>query len=104
MRDSSQRLWGRRQIKSKRGADTVSAFDEQIGGNHYKLMMIQPTEYILANDLGWCEANVVKYISRWQYKGGVDDLRKVIHYTQILIERELEKKTASKDDPKKPSW
>ena len=29
----------------------MSAFDEQIGGNHYKLMMIQPTEYILANDI-----------------------------------------------------
>jgi hypothetical protein len=82
----------------------VSAFDEQIGGNHYKLMMIQPTEYILANNLGWCEANVVKYISRWRSKGGVDDLRKVVHYTQILIEQELEKKTASKDKPKKPSW
>jgi len=54
--------------------------------------------------LGWCEANVVKYISRWRSKGGVDDLRKVVHYTQILIERELNEKTASMDEPKKPSW
>jgi len=76
----------------------MSAFDEQIGGNHYKLMMIQPTEYILANNLGWCEANVVKYISRWRAKGGVDDLRKVVHYTQILIEKEM----APKDKPKGP--
>jgi len=68
----------------------VSAFDDQIGGNHYKLMMIQPTEYILANNLDWCEANIVKYISRWRDKGGVDDLRKVIHYAQILIEKELD--------------
>jgi len=52
-------------------------------------MMIQPTEYILANNLDWCEANIVKYISRWRDKGGVDDLRKVIHYAQILIEKEL---------------
>ena len=76
----------------------MSAFDEQIGGNHYKLMMIQPTEYILANNLGWCEANVVKYISRWRSKGGIDDLRKVIHYAQILIEKEM----APKDKPKGP--
>jgi len=76
----------------------MSAFDEQIAGNHYKLMMIQPTEYILANNLGWCEANVVKYISRWRSKGGVDDLRKVIHYAQILIEKEM----APKDKPKGP--
>ena len=93
MRDSSQRLWGRRTIKGERGADKMSAFDEQIGGNHYKLMMIQPTEYILANNLGWCEANVVKYISRWRAKGGVDDLRKVVHYTQILIEKETATKS-----------
>jgi|TARA_B110000285_G_scaffold73250_1_gene84465 hypothetical protein len=53
-------------------------------------MMIQPTEYIMANNLGWCEANIVKYISRWRGKGGVDDLRKVIHYAQILIEQEMD--------------
>jgi hypothetical protein len=67
----------------------MTAFDVQIGGTHYKHMMIQPTEYIMANDLGWCEGNVVKYISRWRSKGGIDDLRKVIHYTQILIEAEI---------------
>ena len=70
----------------------MTAFDDQIGGNHYKLMMIQPTEYIMANNLDWWEANVVKYISRWRNKGGVDDLRKVIHYTQILIESEIREK------------
>jgi hypothetical protein len=51
----------------------MSAFDKQVNGNHYKLMMIQPLEYALANDLGICEHAVVKYISRWKMKGGVDD-------------------------------
>jgi hypothetical protein len=67
----------------------MTAFDDQIGGTHYKHMMLQPTEYIMANNLGWCEGNVIKYISRWRSKGGIDDLRKVIHYTQILIEAEI---------------
>ena len=67
----------------------MTAFDDQIGGTHYKHMMIQPTEYIMANNLGWCEGNVIKYISRWRSKGGIDDLRKVIHYTKILIEAEI---------------
>ena len=31
----------------------MTAFDDQIGGTHYKHMMIQPTEYIMANNLGW---------------------------------------------------
>ena len=71
----------------------MSAFDDQVGGNHYKLMMIQPTEYILANNLGFCEGNVVKYISRWRLKSkhgpNVEDLRKAKHYIDMLIEREV---------------
>jgi hypothetical protein len=69
----------------------MSAFDKQINGNHYKLMMIQPLEYALANDMGICEHAVVKYISRWKTKGGVEDLRKAIHYCEILIEQELDR-------------
>lgn len=68
----------------------MSAFEKQVGGNHYKHMMIQPLEYALANNLGICEHAVVKYISRWREKGGVDDLRKAIHYCEIILERELE--------------
>ena len=66
----------------------MSAMDRQVSGSHYKTMMIQPLEYALANDLGICEHAVVKYISRWRDKGGVDDLRKAAHYIEILIERE----------------
>ena len=61
--------------------------DKQVGGNHYQLP-IQPIEYILANGLGYCEANVVKYVSRWRNKGGIQDLKKAIHYLEMLIESE----------------
>lgn len=66
----------------------MSAMDRQVAGSWYKTMMIQPLEYALANDLGVCEHAVVKYISRWRDKGGVEDLRKAAHYIEILIERE----------------
>ena len=59
--------------------------DIQIGGSHYKDLKIQPIDYILGNQLGYCEANVVKYVSRWQSKGGIDDLRKAKHYIDFLI-------------------
>jgi len=72
----------------------MSAMDQQYGGNHYKTMMIQPLEYALANNLGICEHAVVKYISRWREKGGVEDLRKAKHYIEILIEREISEKPA----------
>lgn len=75
----------------------MSAFDKQEGGNHYKLMMIQPAEYILANNLGYCEGNVIKYISRWRTKAkhgpNVEDLRKAKHYIDMLIERETQPNT-----------
>jgi hypothetical protein len=51
---------------------------------HYD-MEIQPIEYIMANGLGFCEGNIVKYVSRYAEKGGLDDLRKAKHYIEILI-------------------
>lgn len=68
----------------------MKSMDDQIGGNHYKHMVIQPLEYALANNLGVCEHAVVKYVSRWRAKGGVEDLRKARHYIDILIEKETE--------------
>jgi hypothetical protein len=68
----------------------MKSMDDQIGGNHYKHMVIQPLEYALANNLGICEHAVVKYVSRWRAKGGVEDLRKARHYIDILIEKETE--------------
>lgn len=61
----------------------------QVGGNHYKGFKIQPIEYIQANDLSYCEANVVKYVTRWRGKNGIEDLRKARHYIDLLIESEV---------------
>ena len=62
------------------------AVDRQVGGGHYKDMAIQPIEYIMANDLGFCEGNIIKYICRYATKGGEEDIDKVIHYAQLLKE------------------
>ena len=59
---------------------------------HYDFV-IQPVEYILKNGLGFCEGNVIKYISRWKLKNGRDDLLKARHYIDILI-AELDKDSA----------
>jgi hypothetical protein len=64
----------------------VSAKDYQIGGSHYKEKGIQPIEYIMANKLSFCEGNVIKYVSRWRDKNGLDDLLKAKHYLEFLIE------------------
>jgi hypothetical protein len=59
-----------------------------IGGEHYRQGTIQPIEYIYANDLGFCEANAVKYLTRWRYKDGLRDLEKAKHYIELLMELE----------------
>jgi hypothetical protein len=66
-----------------------SANETQVAGSHYKTKQIQPWDYIAANELGYFEGNIVKYVSRWRDKGGVDDLRKAQHYLQKLIELQL---------------
>ncbi len=72
---------------------TKSPLEEQVGGSHYKTMKIQPVEFILANNLDFCQGNIIKYTCRYKQKGGVEDLHKVIHYARLLIEQiEKEKK------------
>jgi hypothetical protein len=66
----------------------VKANEHQIGGTHYAENAIQPWDFIIANNLGYLEGNIIKYTTRWRRKGGVDDLRKVIHYAEKLIEVE----------------
>lgn len=63
-------------------------FKIQVGGNHYKSLKIQPVEYITANGLSFLEGNVVKYITRHKTKGGIADIKKVIHYCQLILSTE----------------
>lgn len=64
----------------------MSALDTQIGGDHYKGMAIQPAEYIVKNGIGFLEGMVIKYVSRWEKKGGIEDLEKAIHCLQLRVE------------------
>lgn len=68
----------------------MSTKNNQIGGDHYRQKKFQPIEYIMENELGYCEGNVVKYVSRWRDKGGVQDLMKARQYLDFLIEKNTE--------------
>lgn len=69
----------------------MSALDEQVGGDHYKKKAIQPIEYIMANEMDFCEGSVVKYITRWKEPGGggVLSLQKIKQCVDFLIAREI---------------
>ena len=73
-------------VQEEESVVTTSPLKTQVGGQHYKYMQIQPVEYIFHNNLGFIEGCIVKYISRYEEKGGEADLDKVIHFTQLLKE------------------
>lgn len=69
----------------------LNPLDQQVGGNHYKDLKIQPVEYIHANNIGYMEGNVIKYVSRWRAKNGIKDLEKAKHYIELLIQLETQR-------------
>lgn len=76
------------------GEGNVNALERQVGGQHYKSMVIQPSEYCELNRLTHLQSNSVKYISRFNVdeqvpygeKTGEIDLDKAIHCLQMMKE------------------
>lgn len=65
---------------------TSSALSNQEGGDHYKSLPIQPVQYITMNKIPYLEGNVIKYVTRHQSKNGIEDIKKAIHYLQLIAE------------------
>ena len=62
-----------------------SPTDSQVGGTHYKNKGIQPIDYITSNKMSYSEGCVIKYITRYKEKNGIEDLEKAKHYIDFLI-------------------
>lgn len=60
------------------------------GGRHYQNLKIQPSQFINKNKLLFAEGNVIKYICRHQAKGKAEDIKKAIHYCEMIIARDYE--------------
>ena len=74
-----------------------SSLTVQEGGDHYKTLKIQPVEYIVANGLDFLEGNVVKYITRHKQKNGAQDIKKVIHYCNLILDLYYENSLTSQE-------
>jgi len=66
--------------------EPVSVKSKQVAGTHYQ-KGIQPWDIISEWELDFWEGNVLKYLLRWKFKDGVQDLQKAKHYLEYLIER-----------------
>ena len=64
----------------------MKSFKKQVGGNHYLKYKISPVEFIIKNNIGFVEGNIIKYILRFKEKGGVQDLLTAKHYIELLID------------------
>ena len=64
------------------------SLEEQVGGKHYRNMKIQPAEFINENKLLFAEGNAIKYICRHSVKGKEEDIKKAIHYLEMILERD----------------
>ena len=67
---------------------SYDSLDKQVGGKHYRNMKIQPAEIINENKLLFAEGNAIKYICRHSIKGKDEDVRKAIHYLEMILERD----------------
>lgn len=61
------------------------AFKQQTGGTHYQNLKITPVEYAMKNGLDACQFSVVKYITRFREKNGLEDLKKAKDFIDMLI-------------------
>jgi|TARA_R100000734_G_C3304237_1_gene94750 hypothetical protein len=68
----------------------MKTLEKQVKGDHYKRFIIQPAEFINANNLAYAEGNVIKYVCRHRFKGKKEDIEKAIHYLEMIIERDYE--------------
>ena len=73
----------------QRNMKQPKANDIQIGGDHYKKHGdLQPWDVITAWNLGYLDGTALKYIARWRDKGGINDIKKAIHFLEKFIEVE----------------
>ena len=98
----------------------MSAYDKQICGKHYQKFSIQPSKFVIENELLFPEGNVIKYVCRHRYKNGKEDLEKAVHFIEMIIERDyptipmteeeeyrnagITKEEAERTYPPKNSW
>lgn len=61
-----------------------NVLDTQVGGNHYQHFNPQPMEWFSRLSLKFVQGNVLKYILRYPFKNGKEDLQKSRHYLAYL--------------------
>ena len=59
----------------------------KISPQHYSKYKIEPITFILANELDFCQGNIIKYVLRYKDKNGLEDLQKAKQNIDFLIKK-----------------
>jgi|TARA_R110000850_G_scaffold105252_2_gene216207 hypothetical protein len=68
--------------------DTLMA--NNISPSYYQKGSIEVTDYITSNEMSFIEGNIIKYVTRYKDKSGIQDLRKARWYLDKLIETQMD--------------
>lgn len=68
---------------------------DAINPNHYKQGNIEVIDFILDQKMDYLEGNVIKYVSRYKFKNGLEDLKKARWYLDRIIAIESDEEVAS---------
>ena len=68
--------------------DTLMA--NNISPSYYQKGSIEVTDYITSNEMSFIEGNIIKYVTRYKNKSGIQDLRKARWYLDKLIETQMD--------------
>ena len=77
---------------------TSKVWDKQHGGSHYQKYKIQPSKFVVENELLYPEGCAIKYIIRHRDKGKKQDLLKAIHFIEMIMERDYPEKEQIKTE------
>ena len=61
--------------------------DRKPGPSHYKQGDIEVIDFIQDQRMDFIEGNIIKYLCRYKFKDGIEDLQKAKHYLDMLIDR-----------------
>ena len=88
MKNNYKELKKKGVVNSKVKLGDLKSLLTQVGGDHYKKMVVQPAQFINKRKLLFAEGNAIKYICRHSTKGGIQDIDKAIHYLEMVKERD----------------
>jgi len=61
-----------------------------ISPSYYQKGSVEVTDYITSNEMSFIEGNIIKYVTRYKEKSGIQDLRKARWYLDKLIQTQME--------------